>query len=219
MDGGETGGNCKRHQRVVQKVDSKSEHEKMVGVNRRLRRLGHRTKNFLLLRVPSSHPSKGDRNHETFQFSSFDAGYADTLVQTIRIVHRCRIVPLPASENLFESLHALAPSLANSKNGLLQRPPPMHPTKISRSLPSQWYNHKTLKLGLTKPLLALLSILLNNLNHTRPKGLDGRNVVGEDAHVTSSSGDVDLDDTGRRVEGLLAGGQGHVDMDRANFKN
>lgn len=95
----------------------------------------------------------------------------------------------------------------------------MHPTKISRSLPSQWYNHKTLKLGLTKPLLALLSILLNNLNHTRPKGLDGRNVVGEDTHVTSSSGDVDLDDTGRRVEGLLAGGQGHVDMDRANFKN
>lgn len=78
---------------------------------------------------------------------------------------------------------------------------------------------QTVKLALTKPLLALLSILLNNLNDTRPKGLDGRNVVGEDAHVTSSSGDVDLDDTGGRVEGLLAGGQAHVDVNRANFKN
>lgn len=78
---------------------------------------------------------------------------------------------------------------------------------------------QTLELALTKPLLALLSILLNNLNHTRPKGLDGRNVVGEDAHVTGGSGDVDLDDTGRRVKGLLVGGQAHVYVDRANFKN
>lgn len=46
VDGGETGGNCEMHQRVVQEVDSKSEHEKIVGINRRQRCLGHRIKNF-----------------------------------------------------------------------------------------------------------------------------------------------------------------------------
>lgn len=126
--------------------------------------------------------------------------------------------PSSSIRNLFELLHTSAPS-ANSKNELLQLALPYTSNKNLAIPAKPMVQPQTLKLALTKPLLALLSILLNNLNHTRPKGLDGRNVVGEDAHVTSGGGDVDLDDTGRRVEGLLKGGQAHVSVDRANFKN
>lgn len=127
--------------------------------------------------------------------------------------------PPVASENLFESLYALfhKPKNLFAANSLFL----IHPTKISQSLQNQRHNRQTLKLALTKPLLALLSVLLDNLNHTRPESLDGRNVVGEDTHVTSSGGNVDLNDTGRRVERLLIGGQKYVYMyaDMANLKS
>lgn len=117
------------------------EHEKVVGVNRRLRCLGHRIKNFSCCGSLPLIPLRAiaTMKHSISPLLTWDML---TQVQTIRIVHRCRIVPLLASENLFESLHALAPSPANSKNELLQLAPPMHPTKILQSLPSQWYNHK-----------------------------------------------------------------------------
>lgn len=55
---------------------------------------------------------------------------------------------------------------------------------------------------LTKPLLGLGSGVLDDLNNTSLQSLDGRDVVGEDTHVTSSSRDVDLRNALRRVEGL-----------------
>lgn len=113
------------------------------------------------------------------------------------------------------------PITRKPKNVLAVLSLPYAPTKTSQSLQNQRYHRETLKRALTKPLLALLSVLLDNLNHTRPESLDGGNVVGEDTHVTSSGGDVDLNDTGRRVEGLLVGGQEYVYMyaDMTNLKS
>lgn len=48
------------------------------------------------------------------------------------------------------------------------------------------------------------AVLLNNLNDTRLQLLNGRNVVGEDTHHTSSSGDVDLDAVEGEVDRGLA---------------
>jgi hypothetical protein len=59
---------------------------------------------------------------------------------------------------------------------------------------------------LTKPLLRGLSVVLDNFDHTRAKGLDRGNVVGEHTHVTGRGGDVDLDDAGGGVERLRASG-------------
>jgi hypothetical protein len=55
---------------------------------------------------------------------------------------------------------------------------------------------------LTKPLLRGLSVVLDNLDHTRAERLDRGNVVGEHTHVTGRGGDVDLDDAGGGVERL-----------------
>lgn len=55
---------------------------------------------------------------------------------------------------------------------------------------------------LTEPLLWLSTSILNDLDDTSPQSLNGWNVVGKDTHVTSSSRDVDLRDTLRRVKGL-----------------
>lgn len=44
--------------------------------------------------------------------------------------------------------------------------------------------------------------LLNNLDQAGLELLDGRNVVGEDTHVTGLGGDVDLDDILGLVDGL-----------------
>jgi hypothetical protein len=52
---------------------------------------------------------------------------------------------------------------------------------------------------LTEPLLGLRSSVLDNLNDTGLQSFDGRNVVGENTHVTGSSGDVDLGNTLGRV--------------------
>ena len=43
---------------------------------------------------------------------------------------------------------------------------------------------------------------LDDLYKTRPEGLNAWYVVGEDTHVTSSCGQVDLDSIGGRVDGL-----------------
>jgi hypothetical protein len=48
------------------------------------------------------------------------------------------------------------------------------------------------KLEHTKPLLGSVS-RFDDLDHTRTQSLDGGNVVREDTHVTSCSGDVYLD--------------------------
>jgi hypothetical protein len=45
--------------------------------------------------------------------------------------------------------------------------------------------------------------LLNNLDESRLQLLDGRNMVCKNTHFTGFSGDVDLDDIGRLVDGLL----------------
>lgn len=44
--------------------------------------------------------------------------------------------------------------------------------------------------------------LLNNLNNTRLELLNGRNMVGQDTHLTRSSRDVDLNDVLGSVDGL-----------------
>lgn len=46
--------------------------------------------------------------------------------------------------------------------------------------------------------------LLDDLDDTGLQLLDGRNVVGEDTHLAGLSGDVDLDDILRLVNGLRA---------------
>jgi hypothetical protein len=45
--------------------------------------------------------------------------------------------------------------------------------------------------------------LLNNLDESRLQLLDGRNMVCKNTHFTGFSGNVDLDDIGRLVDGLL----------------
>jgi hypothetical protein len=55
---------------------------------------------------------------------------------------------------------------------------------------------------LTEPL-ARLAAVLDDLHDAGAEGLDGGNVVGEDAHVTGRGGDVDLGHAGRREEGLV----------------
>jgi len=56
--------------------------------------------------------------------------------------------------------------------------------------------------GPTEELLAGTA-LLNNLNESRLQLLNRRNVVCENTHLSGFSGDVDLDDSLRLVDGLL----------------
>lgn len=54
--------------------------------------------------------------------------------------------------------------------------------------------------------------LLDNLDHAGLELLDGRDVVGEDTHVTGLRGNVDLDDILGLVDGLVRQGQAQLDL-------
>lgn len=46
--------------------------------------------------------------------------------------------------------------------------------------------------------------VLDNLDHAGLQLLNGRDVVGQDTHISRLGGDVDLDDALRRIDGLCA---------------
>jgi hypothetical protein len=54
--------------------------------------------------------------------------------------------------------------------------------------------------------------LLDNLNQTRLQLLNGRNVVGEDTHLSRLGGDVDLDDIVGLVDRLVREGKAQLDL-------
>lgn len=56
--------------------------------------------------------------------------------------------------------------------------------------------------GHTEELLAVTTVL-DDLNQTRLELLDGRNVVGEDTHLSGLGGDVNLNNILRRVDRLM----------------
>jgi hypothetical protein len=78
---------------------------------------------------------------------------------------------------------------SGSESSQLSNYAPLNPFSLDHSKQSR----------LTEPLLGLRSSVLDNLNDTSLQSFNGRNVVGENTHVTGSSGDVDLGDTLGRV--------------------
>lgn len=57
--------------------------------------------------------------------------------------------------------------------------------------------------GHTEESLAGAAVL-DDLDHAGLQLLNGRDVVGQDTHISRLGGDVDLDDALRRVDGLCA---------------
>lgn len=57
-------------------------------------------------------------------------------------------------------------------------------------------------LGKPTEVLLVATALLNDLDQTRLQLLNGRDVVGENTHVSGLGGQVDLDDILGLVEGL-----------------